>query len=388
MNLNRLHKNRTYNLLYRFYFEKIKLLKWIFTFKFFKNESACAPIKRILLLYNLKFQPFSVGDLLVMQLASLILMSKKNAKHVDLAIIYDSENPTPSDKAFSSIDKDNFLYNVPAFLLSAQVNSHLRSFHVFNNEKDADKYILDNLNDVYTWPSGFDYEVTQSYLYYKIFDDLIYPFYKENGYIPELKNNSFFENWAHRFFKVNCCGKIPISINIRNNQLFGSDRNSDLSIWINFFKHCGREHPSAFFIVICSSSEIDERLRNLSNVLIAKDFGTQMQEELALIQCSAIHMGASSGPATIAWFGKKPYLIVKTTLQDQVFKHKDIVIKEDDGSMRFIFANKSQKFITGNETVEKLSNEFNAMFNNDTLLEWEKTHSNFSLQTEQSTWLK
>jgi len=388
MNLKIFHKNRMFNLLYRFYYENLKILQWIFNFRFISKKNTKRSIDRILLLYNLKFQPFSVGDLLLMQLASLILLSQKKVKHIDLAIIYDAENPTPSDKSFSSIDKNNFLYSVPAFLLTAQVNLYLGSFHIFNNESDADKYIHDNLDYAYTWPTGFNYAVTQSYLYYKIFDDLIYPFYKDNGFIPELKNNNFFENWAHNFFKINCSGKIPITVNIRNNPIFDLDRNSDLSTWISFFKNCSEEFPSAFFIIICSVSEVDERLRRLPNILIAKDFGTQMQEELSLIQCSAIHMGASSGPATIAWFGKKPYLIVKTTLQDQVFKHKDIVIKDDDESMRFIFANRFQKFITGNETVEKLTNEFRLMFNKDSILEWEKTHQDSSDQANLNTWLK
>jgi hypothetical protein len=54
-------------------------------------------------------------------------------------------------------------------------------------------------------------------------------------------------------------------------------------------------------------------MRNLPNVVIAKDHNSSALDDLALVQMSKAHMGASSGPNAINIFGTKPFVTFNYT---------------------------------------------------------------------------
>ena len=96
--------------------------------------------------------------------------------------------------------------------------------------------------------------------------------------------------------------------------------------------------------------------------MFAKDFYTNIEQDLALIQCSAIHLGVPSGPATVAFFSQKPYLIFKGELHKQFFMHNDMVTLRSDGTQKFCFASDSQLFFSGVESASKMLIEFNKIY--------------------------
>ena len=314
------------------------------------------PIKnhtRILIIYDFASQPFSVGDILVMQEASLILKEQQKVDFVDIAIVYDFKDPVSSDKVFKAINSNNIFSGLASLIPVAQVNPNIGSLYCFNSHDQLEKYIRDNLNQYFIWPSGWDYAFTNEYLYYSIFDELIVPYWKENGHIPLLGCRPHLETWARDFYKKYTSKNIPVTVNIRNNINHHGKRNSDIDAWLAFFDYCASNYPVKF-VVICSLDEIDDRLRSRSNVVVAKDFNTNAEQDLALIHESRIHLGTSSGPATMAWFSNKPYLIFNATIQDEYFADENLVVNLGDGFYKFCFANKNQKFCSNRETHRQL----------------------------------
>ena len=318
----------------------------IFTRKKTKNN--------LLLIYDLETQPFSVGDLLIYQILATIAKDLQKYSSINLAIIFNEKNPTPSDKAFKSINKKNFRNNLISLLPIPFISNYIDELHIFNSKYKFQNYLSAISEDTETFPSGLKFKLTREYLYYSIFDEMIFPYYLSEGKVPELIFSDYLNNWAKLFFNKNGPNKVPITVNLRNNKFFQEHRNSDFNCWLEFFKYANHHYGIVQFFIICAESEIDQRFRELTNVTIVKDLNTRLDEELALIKNAAIHLGASSGPALAAWFGSKPYLIMNTTLHEQIFSNKGLVVKVGPGIFKFCFANNLQRFVVGSEKLEVL----------------------------------
>jgi hypothetical protein len=342
-----------------------------------------------LAVYDTSLQPLAVGDILIFQEASLVLCQKHQVDVVDFAIVYDLKNPASSDPVFSgTITEDNVMYHLASILPIAQVNPRLGSLFVFDSHEHLQRYINDNADRYHVWPSGWKM-ATREYLSPAVFNDLLYSHYKKHGSIPYLSCRPFLKEWAKGFYLEHVHPRIPVTVNIRNNKGWHLHRNSTLDSWIEFFHHCETRYP-AKFVIICARSEIDDRLRNCANVLIAKDYHTGVEQDMALIHTSAIHMGAGSGPATMAWFNSNPYLMVNTVYKTgEFFEHPDMIQQEESNIQRFWFAGPLQRVANGVESAELLIREFAFLWGAVDLQHWQSTADVESMPgAELHTWLR
>jgi hypothetical protein len=314
--------------------------------------------KRILIIYDTSSQPFSIGDVLLFQEASLVLRKEINADFIDFAIICDHKNPTTSDLAFKNITEENISYHLASILSVAQVNPYLGSLFVFNSLSHIERFVADNIDRYYIWPSGSKF-ATKEYLHNRIFNELLFKHYKKHDSIPELSCRPFLIEWSKSFYREHVFPNIPITVNIRNNKEFHTHRNLRIDRWINFFKHCEKRYP-ATFVVICAVKEIDDRLRQCRNVIISKDYHTGIEQDLTLIHTSAFHMGADSGPTIMAIFNKKPYVIFNAAVESHHYFPS--VFQKYLNGFKWWFASPMQKYLKGVETTTLLISEFENMW--------------------------
>jgi len=365
----------------------VRLLTWIFPFIGKLLLPAPSNERRLLVIYDMSSQPFSVGDILLMQEASLVLREKRHVDLVDFAIVYNPKNPASADPVLSSIGEDNAMYHLASILPVAQVNQHLGSLFLFNSHVNLQRFIVDSVDIYHVWPSGWKY-ASREYLYYEIFNDVLYKHFKEHGALPSLTCRPFLLQWAQTFYLNHVCPHVPVTVNVRNNKTFHTHRNLRLESWLEFFRHCETRYPVKF-VILCARAEIDERLRRCPNVIIAKDHHTSIEEDLALIRASAIHMGAGSGPATMAWFNDKPYLMVNTVYGPRYFARPEMVHQEEENVQRFWFANPMQRITGGAETTELLIKEFARMWAAVDIEHWRSPPSlEGSPTSEVRTWLR
>lgn len=344
--------------------------------------------KRLLLIYDTSGQPFSLGDILMVQAASLPLREKYGVDKVDFALIFPPLKPAAADAAYSSITPENIMYHLASVLPIAQVNQHLGSLLVFDSALHLQRYIADCADLYHVWPGGAKF-AAKDYLYYEIFNEVLYQHFKNSGELLPLTCRPVLVDWANRFYQKNVSPRIPVTVNIRNNMAYQIHRNANIEAWVDFFRFCETTYP-VVFVVICAFSEIDERLRLCKNVIIAKDHHTGVEQELALVHTSAMHMGVGSGPMmSMAWFNTKPYLMVNTSYGPTYFKRTDMVVSVEPGIQRFCFANSSQRIVNSKETKEILIEEFARMWTNVDLSAWQ-TSQRAELKTaaDLSTWLR
>jgi hypothetical protein len=160
-------------------------------------------------------------------------------------------------------------------------------------------------------------------------------------------------------------GLSPVTVNIRNNAYWGVERNSKITEWKKFFEYCIDKFPVKF-IVICSRNEISDELRKLPNVLFAKDYHTELDQELSLIANSRFHIGANSGPAAMAYFGSKPYFIFGLNINNSSHSdslYKGLVKKMPNKKFKFIFSSMGQSFTSEPESFDELCQSFLDLFN-------------------------
>lgn len=327
-------------------------LSWVFPSLGSRRIAERARRKRLLLVYDLSSQPFSIGDILTFQEVGLVLRESEGLGEVDFALVFDPESPKFSHPGFSSITEENVLYHLASVLPAAQVNQHLGSLFIFNSHHQLQHFIRSSAEQYSVWPPALKI-AGKEYFYYTIFNDLLYGYYKKHGKIPYLRCREFLVEWAEGFYAKHVYPNVPITVQLRNNKKFGVNRNLNIDCWLEFFRYCEQKYP-AKFIVICSRSELDERLRDCPNVIVAKDHLTDLEQDLALIQTAAIHLGASSGPGMMAIFGDKPYLLVNTDMVAD--EYRDTIV--EDRFVRFFFSDPLQRLMYGAETTEVLIAEF------------------------------
>ena len=310
---------------------------------------------RLLLIYDFSSQPFSLGDILIFQEVSLVLRNTYGLGAVDIALVYDPARPAVADPAFAYVRPENFLFHLSSILPAAQVNPYLGSLLLFDSHRRMESYIADNMEDYYVWPSLSDY-ASREYLFYDCFNRLFADYYSKHGTLPSLSSRLAVSSWAQQFLELHAASVVPVSVQLRRNSATPK-RNSDYESWIRFFRYCENRYPVKF-IVLCSHSEIDPSMRELPNVVIAKDQHTSLEQDLALIEACSMHMGPSSGPGTIALFNSKPYCMFGFDVSLSLLKG----FIEEEHRIRYFFSAREQYWIRQTETYGLLIQEFEHMW--------------------------
>jgi len=336
---------------YYFYLSKNLFLWFIDIFSIKKKT-------KLLFIYDFTYQPFSIGDFLVANAASLCIAELHSIDEIDLLILFDKNNLTKT-KEFSHINSDNIYFNISSLLPIAQINQHFSSLLIFDNRFQADKYILDNIQNYKVYPNMKSYGMG-TYYYWDALNSIFPNYYNSVGHPPYFICKNYLTSWVNQFFLKYAHGKIVVTINLRNNKNHGQNRNSKLDEWYKYFNYC-IDRFNVKFIVICSINEVDERWRQCSNVLVAKDFHTFIEHDLALINNSHFHMGSPSGPFNMALFGRKPYIMFNFE-NEYLSLYKSII--EKDGYLRFSFANPLQLMTLKEEFFDNILFEFLYLYNN------------------------
>ncbi|MEW6532161.1 MAG: hypothetical protein AB1473_15095 [Thermodesulfobacteriota bacterium] len=302
--------------------------------------------RRILAVWDFREVPFTVGELLYHQEVSLILREVHQVEKIDLALLLDSAHPGRFDQGLTP---GNAHYYFSKLLPAAFANPHLGSLLVFDSAQALDAYIADNRNRYHVFPPYVD-EHGRKIKGYEHYFNYVQEFHRDRGYIPHLSCRTAMVAWARCFLAEHVRPRFPVSLQLRNNMLF-PDRNSKLDEWLEFVSFCESRFPVTF-ILIGDQEEVDSRFRNRPNVVIPKDHGTTLEQDLALIQASMLHMGSVSGPTMFAIFRDAPYLIYRFRVQHE----------EMEWGSAAPWATPLQKLGWESETHERIEADFSAIW--------------------------
>jgi len=318
-----------------------------------------AGARRLLAVIDHAFQPYHLGDLLLYMTGTLVAAEEAGVSTVDVAFIVDPSR-TPADPIMAAlVAKDSGLPHLMAALPVLQLNPRLGAFLVFDRLADFTAYFEQNQGRYQLWPPA-PLLVEGRYLFYEVFK-AVHAHHRRRGAIPQVAFSAALRGWTRDFLERHAAGRVPVTVNLRNNPGFHSHRNSVLPAWKAFFQHCQERLPVTF-LVVCAASEMDPGLRACPNVVYAKDHHTTMLQDLALVRHAAFHLGAASGPAAMPVFGAAPYHIVHCDMLPHLAVYGGALVQSGPTEVRFAFARDLQTFGTEVETAESLLHEFGRMW--------------------------
>ena len=318
------------------------------------------PEKRILAIMDLRFAPHSYGEALTFQEVTMIERILHGVDKIDIVWLCDPNQPARDDQRLTT---DNYYYYLSDRLPLAYVNPHLGSFFLMDSGEALEAYIRDNAHRYYVFPSFQEY-LGRRWIYRNYFNR-VQEFYHQHGYIPNLSCQADMVTWARFFIKEEVRPCLPVVVHLRNDRSktwgLALERNVKLDYWLEFFAFC-KDKFDVKFIVVCGKDEIDPRFRNLTNVILSKDYATTVEQELALIQVSMMFMGACSGISAMAMFSEIPYIIVNFRPD-----FEDIPYGSSPA-----FVTSRQRLIWEPETTELLIDEFQNLFRQLDTSQWER----------------
>ncbi|MCB4790657.1 MAG: hypothetical protein LHV68_02100 [Elusimicrobia bacterium] len=350
------------------YFYKSWKLPWLINRTFYYNLFkllflANKDKKRILGVWDLKNLPWSVGDPLIFIEILGILKLENSAEEIDVCVLYDRENPDGKRSgpgSYTNLNTENAQDYILEFFQMFSVCPFLGSIYQFNDREEFYHFLKTNMGRYHIYPplsehlaERYDYSDFGIPLLFKIQD-----FYNLNKSIPYLRIGNRESSWAKWFYlKYLPKSSMPIAISLKNT-VHSTERNANPETWLSFIDKCKIKYPEIIFVVVGLREEVFEGLRERKNVLIAKDYGTNIIEDFALIRSSLIYMGTVSGINLIAFFSDLPYLI---------FQWRDSEVSGIYGfkeNENFSFATGNQKIFSTKikVTPELLFEEFNKLY--------------------------
>jgi hypothetical protein len=226
---------------------------------------------------------------------------------------------------------------------------------LFDSHRRLEEFVSGNLDIYEVWPP-LPYYASREYLYYRVFNEVLFNYFQRNKALPCLESRAPARAWAKAFMEQHVGSDIAVTVQLRRNPA-NPNRDSDYDSWIGFFQSCRGRYPVKF-VIICAQHEVDPRLRECSNVVVAKDYCTNVEQDLALVDAATMHLGASSGPSTIAIFSGKPYCMFNTDLLVDYYRGS---IREGNRVILF-FGKPTQSLLFGRETQDILALEFERLW--------------------------
>ncbi|MCX5831421.1 MAG: hypothetical protein NT140_05985 [Deltaproteobacteria bacterium] len=269
--------------------------------------------KRILGIWDYKSLPWDVGDPLVFIETLSILKIKYDAEEIDICVVYDRDKPLGKRTKFlgDPITPENHQEYSLEYLPLYSTCPYLGTVYQFNSRREFYRFLKMNY-DCYDIFPPLSQHLGETYDYYDSAASemkMIEEFFDSYGHIPFLRIGERDQSWA-RWFYLNYLpeGSISIALSLKMTS-HDPIRNADPAVWLSFMDRCKIAFPELVFIIIGLREEVFDGLRERENVVIAKDHGTSLVEDFALIRTSLLYMGIASGINTIALFSDIPYLI-------------------------------------------------------------------------------
>lgn len=324
--------------------------------------------KRILGIWDFKALPWSIGDPLVFIERLSILKLEHNAEEIDICIVYDREFPAGNRGKDGShnITPHNAQDYMLEFLPLFSTCPYPGTIYQFNSRKEFHSFVRNNIERYEIFPP-LTQHLSETYNYYggEPHTIEIQTFHNRYGYIPHLRIGERDSSWAYSFYKRYLPeGTVPVSLSLKQT-LHAPERNAEPEIWLSFIDMCKVDFAEVTFVVAGLREEVFSGLRERPNIIIAKDFGTSIIEDLALIRTSFLYMATDSGPSIIALYSDLPYLLFQ--LHVNAMRAHGVEPGE-----QYRFANDRQKIFSGETrvTTELLFKEFKELYSRLDRNEW------------------
>lgn len=307
--------------------------------------------QRLLAVWDFRVVTHSLGDLVVLHQRMELLRWELGLDQLDIAMVWDPQRPYcwDQDHYNCGVTADNWHLHMPALLTIAYLNRAVGSVLMFNSHDQFEDYLHTQSDRYVIWPSAHDYlqrELSHGRLF-----DTIQSFWLQHRFIPWFGLRPATVQWLRHFYERHVAPDELIVAQFRNNPRRCTSRNANLEVCLEFLADCRTRYP-AKFVLIGAAGEIDPRFRRLENVVVAKDHGTTLEQDMALANRPLIFLGGMSGPAAMAYFSDTPCLLFNASSDWETVPRGG----------KYVYMNDLQRMFWEPETPESLRAQFGELF--------------------------
>jgi hypothetical protein len=156
--------------------------------------------------------------------------------------------------------------------------------------------------------------------------------------------------WADDFLAK--CGPRVVTVNLRTAS-HHRHRNHDPCTWWAALDSRALESLGLTFLVVGEAHEASERMRGVPGAAFAKDHGTTLLQDLALVHRSKAHIGSPSGPCAVAMLGTAPYFFPASDMGPHLDRYGG-ALERRGSDFAYSWASPGQRFSAEPESVPLL----------------------------------
>jgi ADP-heptose:LPS heptosyltransferase len=179
-------------------------------------------------------------------------------------------------------------------------------------------------------------------------------FYFNNGYIPKLKIKNSAIYIRKKNMPILPKNIVKVAVHLKQTSSNADLSNSNIESWKRFFNE-SKKFNVMFFLI--GKEKTNKIFGNYKNIIVNDLDNYDLLNDLTLIETCDLFVGMMSGPANMAIFGKKPYLIFKNPNH-----HKEEMLVEIGLENKYTFADENQKVLRLTDTFDNIMNEFENVF--------------------------
>jgi len=305
-----------------------------------------------LFIYDLRNNPPSFGDVIYFY-HKFIFSDYKNKK---IIFLINKSIPYLGDLRFNKVfNKSNYQLRInQLYEVGKLLNINQNSIHLMDRNEFKNFLSVNNCHLIY--PNYYNFFIgsflSNNYVTSKDFINL--------KFLKTIKISEKYKFLRKDFFNI--------VIHIRHsNDNREVERNSNLAIWNKVLSEF-KNHKRIKFFIICDEQEykyLKNKILKYKNVHFTKDLNFSIKDDFSIVYYSDLYIGSNSGPSTIRFLSKKPYIICGLDLHDRSrYASTNFFINIDSHTQKFIFA-KNNQIISKNWDFDLIKN-FIYEFINDT----------------------
>jgi hypothetical protein len=195
-----------------------------------------------------------------------------------------------------------------------------------------------------TWPTSDNAETRLDHEYASTHN--IQDYYSQHNSVPRIKLSFNPIERAQALLRDKVAPRRAVIVHVKSDSKNSDERETSINEWAEFIRAQSSDLKTAFIAI---GNDDVEMIRDLPNVIVARDSGNDLPRDLALIQIGAAFMGLASGPAQMAILGDRPYAVFKP-----MNIHPEFMIREIGDQPGFSFATADQHLFRTDPTRENL----------------------------------
>lgn len=306
--------------------------------------------------FDLSYNPFSVGDFLVFCLACRTSLAVMGSHQKPIFVLIGNEESHGVSEVYKGSDAEKFFITRLAQVAPLVTLIHLEtSFLVLRDLQDYK--LLTQLGKPIRviWPPPEQLR-KKAYTFYASAELAINLESQLNS--TQINFPEYIDTTVKHFTRTLLMRyKRIVTVNLRIDNEVSPIRNSNLLDWNSFFANAVGD--GTLFVYIASRSQVCDSIRKRSNVVWSGDLREDILIDLALMKASAFHLGASSGLIGFFLFEtNKPVNVFSS----DVFLHKQAYSKilcfDSDNLAHKRTVRAPSMFFNRNESLELISDRY------------------------------